>query len=46
MQWSKVRAHQKRVVRTKVLNDDWQGEFKKQYPLFRSQSVEAIDMAA
>lgn len=34
MQWSKAGAHQMLVVRTKVLNDDWESEFKKQYPPF------------
>lgn len=46
MQWSKAGAHQMLVVRTKVLNDDWEDEFKKQYPLFRSQSGRAVPMAA
>jgi len=34
------------VVRTKVLNDDWEGEFKKQYPQFRADSGAVISMAA
>jgi len=46
MQWSKSGAHQMLVVRTKVLNDDWEGEFKKQYPQFRAQSGAAMGMAA
>lgn len=46
MQWSKAGAHQMLVVRTKVLNDDWEGEFKKQYPLFRSQAGATVSMAA
>ena len=45
MQWSKAGAHQMLVVRTKVLNDDWESEFKKLYPLFRSQSS-GMPMAA
>ena len=46
MQWSKAGAHQMLVVRTKVLNNDWEGEFKKQYPQFRAQSVATMPMAA
>lgn len=46
MQWSKAGAHQMLVVRTKVLNDDWEREFKKQYPQFRSQLGAAMPMAA
>ncbi|WP_338877360.1 ISKra4 family transposase (plasmid) [Spirosoma sp. SC4-14] len=46
MQWSKSGAHQMLVVRTKVLNDDWEGEFKKQYPQFRADSGAVISMAA
>ena len=46
MQWSKAGAHQMLVVRTKVLNDDWESEFKKLYPLFRSQSCTGMPMAA
>ena len=46
MQWSKAGAHQMLVVRTKVLNEDWEGEFKKQYPQFRAQSAGATRLAA
>lgn len=46
MQWSKAGAHQMLVVRTKVLNDDWEREFKKQYPQFRSQAGTAMPIAA
>ncbi|MBC3794823.1 ISKra4 family transposase [Spirosoma utsteinense] len=46
MQWSKAGAHQMLVVRTKVLNEEWEGEFKKQYPQFRAQSFAAMGMAA
>jgi len=34
------------VVRTKVLNDDWKGEFKKQYPQFRAQPDAATVLVA
>lgn len=46
MQWSKAGANQMLVVRAKVLNDEWESEFKKQYPLFRSQSGAPISMVA
>ncbi|MBC3789369.1 ISKra4 family transposase [Spirosoma utsteinense] len=46
MQWSKAGAHQMLVVRTKVLNDEWESEFKKQYPLFRAQPGGVMPMAA
>lgn len=46
MQWRKAGAHQMLVVRTIVLNDEWENEFKKQYPLFRTQLVGGMPMAA
>ena len=46
MQWSKAGAHQMLVVRTKVLNDEWENEFRKQYPFFRAPPGGAISMAA
>jgi hypothetical protein len=46
MQWSKAGANQMLIVRTKVLNNEWESEFRKQYPLFRSQSDEPIPTAA
>lgn len=46
MQWSKAGAHQMLVVRTKVLNDEWENEFRKQYPLFRAQPGGGMPMAA
>ena len=46
MQWSKAGAHQMLIVRTNVLNDEWENEFKKQYPMFRSQPGRVMPMAA
>jgi hypothetical protein len=43
---SAKRPHQMLVVRTKVLNDDWEVKLKKHYPLFRSQADATISMAA
>lgn len=46
IQWSKAGANQMLIVRTKVLSGEWESEFKKQYPLFRSQPGEPIPRAA
>ena len=46
MQWSKAGAHQMLLVRTKVSNDEWENEFRKQYPLFRAQPGGGMPMAA
>lgn len=35
MQWTKKGAHLLLQARTKVLNNDWEGEFRKKYPKFR-----------
>ena len=35
IQWTKEGTHLLLQVRTKVLNNDWEGEFRKKYPKFR-----------
>ena len=36
MQWTKKGTHLLLQARTKVLNNDWEGEFRKKYPKFRA----------
>lgn len=36
MQWTKKATHLLLQTRTKVLNNDWEGEFKKKNPKFRA----------
>ena len=36
IQWKKEGTHLLLQARTKVLNNDWEGEFRKKYPKFRA----------
>jgi len=36
MQWTKKGTHLLLQARTKVLNNDWEREFRKKYPKFRA----------
>ena len=46
MQWTKKGAHLLVQARTKVLNEEWEGCFRQQYPGFRPLPAEPLSMAA
>ena len=46
MQWTRKGAHLLVQARTKVLNEEWEGCFRQQYPGFRSVPTEPLAMVA
>ncbi|SMB80335.1 conserved hypothetical protein [Hymenobacter roseosalivarius DSM 11622] len=46
MQWTKKGAHLLVQARTKVLNEEWEECFRRQYPGFRPLPAETLPMAA
>ena len=46
MQWTRKGAHLLVQARTKVLNEEWEGCFRQQYPGFRPLPAEPLAMAA